>query len=367
MNHRRLIQLDPPSVRLALSYVAIIMVLSIGFSLIFYQTSTKNLNIHLQSGSVTGGDVQVIDGPSSVMTFSTENPGTSNTIGGSAMSPVTPANISSLNAQLAQHMTDIRNGLKYQLVLLNLGALVFGAMLSYYLARRTLRPIEAAMDIQTRFASDASHELRTPLTVIQTEIEVALHKPNLTLERAKEALRSNLQEVTRLKQLSEGLLRLAHTSATDSIFSTVALDQVVSEAINQLIKPAQDKQITVTDAVPKLFVQGDESSLVQTAVILLDNAIKYSPAGSAVHVEGKSEGRHVLLSVRDEGPGIRAMDLPHVFERFYRADASRSKQNVTGYGLGLSIAQKIIQQHHGDITVSSTLEQGSIFTIKLPA
>lgn len=350
-------RLKPSSVRLALSYLAIIMALSVTFSVIFYRTSTSDLNLQLQTS--TGG------GPES------GNNAASPTVGivGGVDNPTAPVtisgNISGLNTQLHERTVAIRTDLVRRLVMLNIGALLIGAGFSYYLARRTLRPIEAAMDAQARFASDASHELRTPLTVMQAEIEVVLSKSNLSLDRAKAALRSNHQEVTKLRQLSEGLLRLTHTGQSTT-FAPVALDEVANDAINQLLKLAQAKHITVIDAVPKLSALGDRQSLVQVLVILLDNAIKYSPSGTAIHIEGDTEGKYTFLRVRDEGPGIRATDLAHIFERFYRADPGRSKQHVSGYGLGLSIAQKIMQQHGGEITVASELDQGSTFTIKLP-
>lgn len=354
-------RLGIPTIRLALSYLSIIMVLSIGFSIIFYSTSTGSLNLQLHSTS--GGPEVITNLPQDT------NVGTFRGIGNQLISNPpsnSPSDIAALNAQLQKNITAIRTGLLWQLFDLNIGALLIGGALSYYLARRTLHPIEVMMDAQARFASDASHELRTPLTIMQAELEVVLKKPQLTIERAKTALKSNYQEVTRLRQLSEGLLQLTHDPHGNYTFTSVFLDEVVNEAINQVIKLAQAKHIVIADTLPKLTVQGDTQSLVQVVVILLDNAIKYSPSGSMIHIEGWSQGRHVYLSVHDEGPGIRATDLPHIFERFYRADSSRSKHKVSGYGLGLSIAQKIIYQHRGDISVKSTLGNGAIFTIKLP-
>lgn len=350
-------RLNLSSVRLALSYLAIIMILSISFSVIFYRTSTANLNLQLQP---TISSPETTDGHQAGLTI----------VGGAGgPQPIVASTngIYDLNAQLQKNIAAIRIGLLWRLLGLNLGALLIGSVLSYYLARRTLQPMEAAMDAQARFASDASHELRTPLTVMQAEIEVVLKKSDLSMDRAKAALRSNYQEVTRLKQLSEGLLRLAHAPQHDNTFLSVNLDEIVNDAMNQLLKSAQAKHITIDDAVPRLSIQGDRQSLVQVLVILLDNAIKYSPQGCAVHIEGRAQGKYILLSVRDEGPGIRATDLPHIFERFYRADPSRSTHKVNGYGLGLSIAQKIVQQHRGDISVISTLGQGATFTLKLPA
>jgi signal transduction histidine kinase len=341
------------------------MVLSISFSVIFYITSTDNLHIQLQPVTTSTTDP---NGANQAPSAAGIDIGIGS-MGGSTNPPVvTSTAISSINSQLQKRLTAILTDLLHRLIILNIGALILGGILSYYLARRTLQPIKAAMETQSRFTSDASHELRTPLTAMQSEIEVVLHKKNLSLERAKAALRSNYQEVMRLKQLSEGLLHLARTPQNMKAFSTVViLDEVVNEATNYVIKPAQVKHITVINTVPKLSVHGDAPSLAQALVILLDNAVKYSLPNRTIHIEARSEGKHIYLSVRDEGSGIRATDLPHIFDRFYRSDSSRSKQDVSGYGLGLSIAREIIKQHHGELTAASVLGEGSTFTIKLPA
>ena len=348
-------RLDPTSIRLALSYLAIIMVLSIDFSIIFYNTSSGALHV----GTLGGAE-------------GVQKPITSVDIGVNNGQPTLPLTVPTASdsryVQLLQRrLATIQTDLLHRLIVLNTAALIGGSVFSYYLARRTLRPIEAAMEAQSRFTADASHELRTPLAVMQAENEVALRKPDLSLGRAKAIIRSNLEEVIKLRQLSEGLLDLTHHTPTDNVLSTVVFGEVVSEAINRMMKPAQAKHITIIDKVPKLSIQGDGPSLTQALVILLDNAIKYSAAKRKIHIDGGLKGKYAYLSIRDEGPGIRATDLPHIFERFYRADASRSRQNVDGYGLGLSIAQKIIRYHGGEITVSSSLGQGSTFTMKLPA
>jgi signal transduction histidine kinase len=339
------------SIRLALTYLAIIMVLSVGFSIVLYKTSTGKLNIRLQP-TANGKTGKVARPAQAYIDINGSSSGSTE--------------ISDLNAQLQKKVADIRTDLVHKLIILNVGALAVGGVFSYYLARRTLKPIETAMNAQERFASDASHELRTPLTVMQAEIEVVLHKPKLSLARAKAALRSNYQEVTKLRQLSEGLLRLAQPKQNNADYTVVVIDEVITAATNQVLKLAQAKHISITHTAPKLATWGDKQSLVQTIVILLDNAIKYSAPKSAISIEGRAEGSHIFLSIRDRGPGISAVDLPHIFERFYRTDTSRSKLTVSGYGLGLSIAQKIIQQHQGSIEVTSVLGQGSVFTIRLP-
>lgn len=253
------------------------------------------------------------------------------------------------------------------LIVLNVLALVAGSFVSYNLARRALEPIEAAMEAQSRFTSDASHELRTPLATIQAETEVALRKSNLTLARAKELLASNHEEAAKLQQLAEGLLQLTSAGNSTVALKPTPLAPAVTEAINRVMSTAQAKDITVVDTVGKLSVLGDQHLLTQVLVILLDNAIKYSPTGTTVYLTSEAAGKFTYLRVRDEGPGIDAIDQPHIFERFYRADRSRSSQNTPGYGLGLSIAHQIIEQLGGSISVDSIPGRGATFTVKLTA
>src|SRR5262249_44555565 len=147
----------------------------------------------------------------------------------------------------------------------------------------------------------------------------------------------------------------------------VSIDDVGIDAINLIIKQAQAKHITIEDRLPHLQVIGDEKSLVQVLVILLDNAIKYSSSHTTIYLESSQTDKNILLHIRDEGIGIDREQLEHVFDRFYRADQSRSKHIVEGHGLGLSIAQKLARQQNGELSADSTPDKGSTFTIKLKA
>lgn len=322
------------TIRLALSYLAIIMVLSIGFSITLYNVSYRELGKQVPPDMI-----------------------------GATM---TPPVFNNYKEFFRARVSESRGELVDNLVLLNIGALLLGSVVSYYLARRTLEPIEAAMEAQSRFASDASHELRTPLTAIQAENEVALRSKDLSLEKAKKLLASNLEEVVRLKELSEGLLGLAQKQQVVEI-EDVSVSDTVSEAINHVLKAAQKKDITIEDAVPSLQARGEMRRLTQALAVLLDNAIKYSDTKTVVHVEAELKDKQVHISVRDEGIGIPAESLPHIFDRFYRVDSARSKQNGSGYGLGLSIAKNSIEQLGGQIMVRSVLGKGTTFTILLPS
>lgn len=251
------------------------------------------------------------------------------------------------------------------LVYINVIILGLGTAISYIMARRSLRPIEDTMERQNRFTADASHELRTPLTAMQSEIEVALRDPKLSKAEARELLESNLEEVQRLEGLSSALLKLARNGEALEL-KPVGLEEVINKATERLAKAAKQQRVKLKVDTKPLRVQADRDSLAEVLVILLDNAIKYSPAGKIVEIRVYAQGKQAVITVKDDGPGIAAQDLPYIFERFYRADTSRSRTEAEGHGLGLSIAQKIMEQHHGTIAVDSTVNTGSTFTLKLP-
>lgn len=250
------------------------------------------------------------------------------------------------------------------LVVLNVGTLVAGGGVSYLLARRTLRPIHEAMQAQSRFTSDASHELRTPLTVMRSEIEVGLRDGAATKASYRQLLESNLDEVERLRELSDRLLLLA--SERELPLSVVMLDDISIEALNRVIALAQQKEISVVNEVKPLSVLANKEAMADVMTILLDNAIKYSPKKTTVTIGSRVQGKVVQVYVHDEGQGIASEDITHVFDRFYRADQSRSRLHVEGHGLGLSIAQRIVEQHEGTLSVKSQPGAGATFTIRLP-
>lgn len=327
------------TMRLALSYLAIIMLMSIGFSVVFYNASSRELGRQLPPAIMmddrllredTGGRGRRIDD------------------------------------FLQQRIAEGRRVLLRRLIALNLVALTAGSALSYYLARRTLKPIEDNMEAQAQFVSDASHELRTPLTAMQTMNEVALRRGKLSVSDAKDIIGKNIEEVVKLKALTDGLLKLARHDGAQIPKTAVSLQDIASEAMNRIVALAQSKDISVEDRVSGIKVFGDASGLTQIAVILLDNAVKYSPEGTTIYLTSEKKGKYGLLHIRDEGQGIRPYDLRKIFDRFYRADQSRSKQTVEGHGIGLSLAKKIAEQHDGDITAASTVGKGSTFTLKIP-
>lgn len=258
----------------------------------------------------------------------------------------------------------IKNRIISILVLVNGSIFVLSGALGYLLAGRTLKPIADMLDEQNRFISDASHELRTPLTALKSTMEVSLRDKNLTVASAKAILKDGISDVDTLQRLTDSLLSLAHyqkpMGAPDE---KVALREAITNAVKQVTPLAEKKHITIQTDLGEHTIVGNRYSITDLAVILLDNAIKYGKTGGTIFLQTEKKDKTVVFTVRDNGMGIAKKDLPHIFDRFYRADASRSKNATNGYGLGLSIAKKIVEAHHGTITVTSKVNAGSTFTV----
>jgi len=265
----------------------------------------------------------------------------------------------------AAQLADEQQRIIWQLVYTNIFIFILAGGISYMLARLTLQPIEKAHEEQTRFTADASHELRSPLAVMKSEIEVTLRDPNLTKEDAVQILKSNLEEVDRLKTLAEGLLELAN-GKDEFIFEKVSLNEAVQGAVSNVTKQIKSSKAKISVDIPdNLMAHANKDSIKELFTILLDNAIKYSKEAPIVAVSAKRDGKLVEITVKDNGIGIDEKSLPHIFERFYRSEPSRSKNDVEGYGLGLSIAEKIVHKNNGRIEASNNPSGGTIFKVFL--
>ncbi|MBK5093898.1 MAG: HAMP domain-containing histidine kinase [Actinobacteria bacterium] len=267
-----------------------------------------------------------------------------------------------------QAVEEVKHRVAMSLIYFNIAVLCLAGLLSYFLAKRELRPMEEALELQGRFTSDASHELRTPLTAMKTEIEVALRSSDLKAEAARELLESNLEEIGKLEALSSGLLKLAQyeEGVKKDTVGTIQLKAVIEDAVERVKHSAAARGIKVDLQLEESTVLGDRGSLLEMLVILLDNSVKYSDDNTTVAVSSYRGRRHVLIRVKDEGYGISESDLAHVFDRFYRGKVPASKEQVTGYGLGLSIAKGIAELNHGSIEIESVLGEGTTATVRLP-
>lgn len=267
---------------------------------------------------------------------------------------------------------DIVKETKFRIIIallgVNGGVLVISGFLSYFLSGKTLQPIKEVFEKQDRFISDASHELRTPLTSLKTSIEISLRDKNLNVDEAKRVLKENLTDVDSLSNLTSSLLELSVNKPQKELLSCqiVSSKDLLSQAIHNVMPQAKSKKITITKKTghTKLFV--DKEKIVRVLLIVLDNAIKYSPSESKISIHTSKSRKHFTFHVKDRGIGISQEDKEKIFDRFYRADKSRTKSTTHGFGLGLAIAKEIISLHQGNIVVSSKLGEGSTFNIVLP-
>jgi len=231
-----------------------------------------------------------------------------------------------------------------------------------------LARIESAFRRITEFTADASHELRTPIALIHTEAELALRKSRDEAEY-RDTLRHILVEADRMAKLIEELLALARSDSGGETLNIHPLDLLIplKECAAKWAQVASLRNLQFEEHldVSRLPVMGDENALRRVIDILLDNASKYTPVPGKVTLSAKEEPGFVVLSVEDTGIGIAAEDQARIFERFYRVDKARSRE-LGGAGLGLAIAQWIVQLHKGAITVSSKVGKGSIFRVNIP-
>ncbi len=228
-----------------------------------------------------------------------------------------------------------------------------------------LSSLEEASTAQQRFVADASHELRAPLTAIQGNLELLRRRPDMPPAERQESLAEAEREAARLTRLVADLLALARADSGASIQHVpVDLDAVVLDALRSA-RPLARGQVLAVDAFEPAPVVGDADRLKQLFLILLDNALKYTPSGGRVSVRLSCTRDSATVTVCDTGVGIPAEALPHIFERFYRADPARAR-DPGGTGLGLPIAQWIVEQHSGAIHVESTPGRGTKISVRLP-
>ncbi len=233
---------------------------------------------------------------------------------------------------------------------------------------RMIQRLDTAFQYSRRFVADASHELRTPLTVLRGELESFVKEPRLTSEW-RDRVGSALEEVERLASIVEGLFAISRLDAGEAAAEWVPFDlaQLAASTADQMSLLAEDKHIHVTcSGAAGVWVEGDRARLKQVVVNLLDNAIKYTPEKGRVELRVAALDGHGVLEVTDDGIGIPAEALPHIFDRFFRVDKARSHRDPGGAGLGLSIVKSICTAHRAEVKVQSTPGQGSCFRVELP-
>lgn len=282
---------DKAIFKLTALYTVILLVISVGFSVLVFNTTTQGM---ARRNSV----------PQSI-TFRQQNIAT----GGE----------SEVEIFIRERDEAIRKDLMVRLVILNISVAMFGAIASYFLARWTLKPMHEAYEKQSRFITDASHELRTPLTAMQMENEVLLNDKKASQGEFREQVESNLEEIQKLQKLTNTLLELGNGKTQDR-----------EEIIERIVQ------------------------------IFIENAVKYDPE----HREPIVKQEKNRIDVIDKGPGIEDKDLPHLFERFYRGDKSRSSN---GFGLGLALAEELAKEIGAKVEAKNNKDRGATFSLILPA
>jgi len=327
------------TLKLTAWYLVILMVISFVFSVAIYQLNFHEVNVRLEN------------------------------LQNALMEPALPTTgIKTVTFQDAQDQIRIDQSeqaatqMILALVYINAFILLFGGFGSYFLARRTLGPIEKAHEAQSRFTSDASHELRTPLSAMKAELEVYLRDNNLTLDEAKELLESNLEEVDKLIMLSEMLLKMARLDYDKLEKKQIDLVELLPSAMKPFNKSKKRFDITTRK---QAVIIGNEAAVLELMNILIENALKYSPQRSRISVRIFERRTMTGFEIKNTGIPISEEKLPHIFDRFYRGDNSRTESGKNGYGLGLAIAKKITEIHHGYMQASSTDKETS-FTFYLP-
>lgn len=239
------------------------------------------------------------------------------------------------------------------------------AFSSYFLAGRTLKPIKDSLDAQRKFSADASHDLRTPLSIIITESEVALQS-NSKQNDFKEVVKSNLEEAKKMSGLVNDLLIISRgeNEKTTNNFVVSDLHNFIEKIISKMKSQAENKGLKLEiDEYKKILIKIDLNSFERAISNVLQNAIHYTKNGG-IKTSLIEDDIKVHIVIKDTGVGISEQDLPHVFDRFYKAEHSRNDKS--GSGLGLSISKQIIEQHQGTIKINSTINVGTIVTITIP-
>lgn len=235
-----------------------------------------------------------------------------------------------------------------------------------YLTRRAMAPINDVLHRQRAFVSDASHELRTPLTILRANAEVLARTPDIPREELEAELGAMIGDIDTMSHLVDQLLQLSRVDSPDSVVAleTMPLQPAIDHAVGMLAPIAAAAHVRLESSPTALTVKSNRAIVEQILLIVLDNAIRYTPEGGTVSVTASHAGERETIRVRDTGIGIQPKDLPNVFDRFYRGDKARTRS--TGTGLGLSIARGLVTLLGGTISIESTPGEGTTIHISLP-
>src|SRR5829696_8810613 len=270
-------------------------------------------------------------------------------------------------AQSRQIVWEMVNRLVLVLASVGLVALLLTGVGGLLISRRAMRPVWDALHRQRAFVGNASHELKTPLTLIKLNAEIVAREP--TSPRNRKVIEDQLSEIDRMNTLVSDLLVLARLDADKLGVSceTFDLAKIIAETADRFILRAAEEEILLDIDLPgELTALGDPRWTGQILAALLDNAMRFTPSGGRVDIAGRTDDGRVEASVTDTGPGISSEHLPHIFERFYRADTTR-RRSSGGTGLGLAIARDLAAIQGGEVVARNVKNGGASFTLSLPA
>lgn len=337
-------------IRITLWYVLIIMSISGMFSAVIYKAVIANIESSFRNAEIR---FEKNEGMMALRKMA------------EIKSPNVEITKESLHGLFLEELDNSKKNILFYLLVINLVILTLSSIISYLLAGKTLLPIEEIIKEQKRFIADASHELKTPLTSLKTSIEVSIRSGKLPKDIQK-LFQYNLEDVDALNELIDKLLSLSSLESKEPVFDNLDIKEAIDTAYRRVKYLADKKKIAISIETKNYQLLGELFSLTELFTILFDNGIKYCKTGGKIDLEVKPFKNHLMISVKDNGIGINKKYLPNIFDRFYRIDSSRTSSTKSGYGLGLSMAKKIVENHNGNIVVTSELTKGTTFTIKLP-
>jgi len=264
-----------------------------------------------------------------------------------------------LNETFRQLDLGLIGGAAISLILVSFGGI--------FLTRQAMQPIEQSFDRLQQFTADASHELRSPLMAIKASSQVAMRYPEGMRPSDADEFRAIAQAAERMTRLTEDLLMLARMDQKLKVtWENINLTELLQHLVNQLQTQAVAKDLTLSyQPISSLMMRGNSEQILRLFTNLIENAIYYTPASGQIKILANTSGQWITINIQDTGIGIAPEQIEHIFDRFWRADTSRS-QWTGGSGLGLAIAQSIAEGHGGKISVTSQLAVGSCFTVRLP-
>ena len=329
--------------RLTLSYLAVIMTLSLIFTGIIYLLSTASLNRPLLPSEEENSSVSM-EAPE-FEEHSFEN---------------------TFRKRLERRDNTTRLTIIYSLVGFNLGIFVIGIFVSRSLAKLTLAPIERAMMKQTQFIFDASHELKTPLTAMLVRNEVTLRKKSLPEEKAREVIEKNIEEILKMKELTASMLDVARENGEPEKSTEISVPEFLADLQEKLAPVARERGVKIETEMnlgKNLRASATKNTLEQIMTIFADNAMKYS-GEKIIYLRAGRRGKNVAFSVKDNGVGVKKEDQKRIFERFYQVDAARTRtEDKTSHGLGLAIAKNLAERQGYKIVLRSSEGRGAEFEV----